>query len=104
MITVSVLYPNGDGVRFDMGYYTNSHIPMVKKLLGSALRTLIVEEGLSGGAPGSRAPYLAMAHLRFDSLESFQKAFGPHATTIQNDIPNYSSVAPVIQVSEVKLS
>jgi uncharacterized protein (TIGR02118 family) len=42
-------------------------------------------------------------HLYFDSVESFQTAFGPHAGAIMGDIPNYTNVQPTIQVSEVKL-
>jgi uncharacterized protein (TIGR02118 family) len=103
MITVSVLYPNEDGSRFDMGYYLGSHIPMVQRLLGSALKEVVVEQGMGGPAPGAKAPYSTLCHLRFDSLEAFQAAFGPHAAAIQNDITNYSSVPPVIQISSVKL-
>jgi hypothetical protein len=31
---VSVLYPNGTDIRFDMEYYCNRHIPMVYLLFG----------------------------------------------------------------------
>lgn len=104
MITVSVFYPNSDGSTFDMGYYTNNHIPMVRKLLGPALKGVVVEQGLGGGAPGTKALYMAICHLRFDSVESFQQAFGPHAETVQKDGVNYSSVQPLLQISEVKVS
>ena len=104
MITVNVIYPNTDGAKFDMNYYLTSHIPMVKRVLGSALKGCVVEQGLGGGAPGTTADFSVLCHLRFDSVESFQTAFGPHATQVQNDIANYSSEAPIIQVSEVKLA
>jgi uncharacterized protein (TIGR02118 family) len=102
MITVNVLYPNKDGAKFDMNYYLTSHIPMVKKSLGSALKGCVVEQGLGGGAPGSKAEFSVLCHLRFDSVESFQQAFGPHAAAIQGDIANYSNVQPIIQVSDIK--
>lgn len=104
MITVNVLYPNEEGAKFDMNYYLSKHIPMVKKLLGPALKGCIVEQGLGGGAPGSKAPYSVLCHLRFESLEAFQNAFGPHAAEIQADVRNYSAVEPAIQMSEVKHS
>jgi uncharacterized protein (TIGR02118 family) len=104
MITVSVLYPNEDRSRFNMSYYLGSHIPLVQRLLGSALKAVVVEEGLGGPAPGTKPPYRTLCHLRFDSLETFQAAFGPHAAVIMKDIDNYSSVAPVIQISDVKLA
>lgn len=104
MITVNVLYPNTDGAKFDMNYYLSSHIPMVKRLLGSALKGCVVEQGLGGGAPGTKADFAVLCHLRFESVEAFQTAFGPHAAQVQNDVTNYSSVAPIIQVSDVKVS
>lgn len=104
MITVNVLYPNQDGAKFDMNYYLGKHIPMVKKLLGPALKGVVVEQGVSGGAPGTKAEYSVLCHLRFDSVEAFQTAFGPHAAQVQADVRNYASAAPVIQLSEVKLS
>ncbi len=104
MITVNVLYPNENGARFDMNYYLKSHIPMVKKLLGGALKGCVVEQGVGGAAPGTQATYSTLCHLRFDSVEAFQTAFGPNAAAVQKDIPNYSSVAPVIQISDVKLT
>ena len=103
MISVTVLYPNADGARFDMGYYLAKHIPMVKKLLGGALKGCTVEQGVAGGAAGTKAAYSTICHLFFDSVESFQSAFGPHAPAVQSDIRNYASVEPIIQVSEVKL-
>jgi uncharacterized protein (TIGR02118 family) len=105
MITVTVLYPNQEGAKFDMSYYLGKHIPMVKKLLGAALKGVVVEQGIGGGVPGSKPTYAVVGHLRFDSAESFQAAFGPHAATIQGDVRNYSGgIEPVIQMSEVKLS
>ncbi|HEY2591632.1 MAG TPA: EthD family reductase [Steroidobacteraceae bacterium] len=104
MITVNVLYPNKDGAKFDMGYYLGKHIPMVKKLLGPALKGVVVEQGMSGAAPGTKAEYAVVCHLRFDSVEAFEAAFAPHAAQVQGDVRNYASEAPVIQLSEVKLS
>lgn len=103
MIKVSVLYPSGDGKKFDMDYYCNRHMPMVRQRLGSACKGVAVEQGLGGGTPGSPAPFVAMGHLLFDSIESFQTAFGPHAETFNADIPNYTNIQPVIQLSSVEL-
>ena len=103
MIKVSVLYPNGTGTKFDMAYYVGKHMPMVQKLLGSSLKGVAVEQGISGRAPGSTAPYTAMGHLLFDSLEKFQTCWAPHAQAIVGDVPNYTNSEPLIQISEVKL-
>jgi uncharacterized protein (TIGR02118 family) len=44
-----------------------------------------------------------MGHLYFGSVAEFQAAFGPHTTAIMADVPNYTNIQPVIQVSEVKM-
>ena len=103
MIKVSVLYPNNDSASFDMDYYCNSHIPMVKDKLGDACKDVSVEGGLGGGEPDSPPPYVAMGHFYFDTVEEFQAAFGPHAAAIMGDIPNYTTVDPVIQISHVHI-
>lgn len=103
MIKVSVLYPNKEGVRFDIDYYCNTHIPMVQEKLGTALKDVAVDYGRSGPEFGSPAPFIAMAHLVFDSAEAFQKSFSPHAETIMGDIPNFTNAQPSIQISEVKI-
>jgi uncharacterized protein (TIGR02118 family) len=103
MIKVSVLYPNGPGSTFNMEYYLNHHVPMVRAKLAGACKNAAVEEGLGGAAPGSLPAFSAMGHLYFDSVEAFQTAFGPHAAAIMADIPNYTNVQPTIQLSEVKL-
>lgn len=62
-----------------------------------------MEHGIAGAAPGFPAPFLAIGQLQFDSVEAFQSAFGPHSKEIMSDVPNYTNIQPVIQISEVKL-
>jgi uncharacterized protein (TIGR02118 family) len=103
MIRVNVLYPNQSGATFDMNYYLSKHMPMVQQKMGAALKGMTVDQGLSGGLPGTEAANHVIASLLFDSVETFQNAFLPVAAEIQGDIPRYTNIAPVIQISEVKL-
>ena len=103
MIKVSVLYPNKPGAKFDMRYYCEKHMPMVQAKLGAACKSIAVEQGLAGGAPGAPAAFIAMGHLYCDSVDAFQKAFAPHAKEIMGDIPNYTDIEPTLQISDVKL-
>lgn len=104
MIRVSVLYPTTAGARFDWAYYLGSHIPLVRRKLGAAMKSIAVEQGLAGGVPDSQPTYLAMAHLTFESVPAFQTAFATHAVEIMADIPHYTSIEPTIQISDVKIS
>ena len=103
MSKVSVFYPNRECGKFDIAYYCNKHIPLVQKLLGGALKGAAVDQGVTGLPPGMPAPYVAVGHLLFDSAESFQNAFEAHAAAIMADIPNYTNLQPLIQLSEIKL-
>ena len=103
MVKVSVIYPNTEGKNFDLDYYCNTHLPFVGGLLGDALKGATVEKGIGGGAPDSSAPYVAMGNMYFDSAEAFGNAFGPNAEKIMGDLPNFTNIEPIIQVSEVLL-
>ncbi len=102
MVRVSVLYPNTPGSRFDMDYYLGKHCPMVAQKLGAACKGFGVDEGVAGVMPPGAAAYRVSAHFLFDTVESFQAAFGPHAAAITADIPNYTDLQPTIQVGIVR--
>jgi uncharacterized protein (TIGR02118 family) len=104
MIKVTVLYPNREGSHFDFDYYVTKHMPMAQARFGTALKGMIVERGISGPAPDSKPPYVAGCQFLFDSVEAFYAAFMPHADELQGDIPKYTNIAPVIQISEIALS
>jgi len=101
MIKVTVLYPAGDGKKFDMDYYTNKHIPMVKALFADALKLTAIDKGIAGGAAGSQAPFVVICYLYFDSIPAFQNAMALNGKKVQGDIPNFTDIQPVIQISEV---
>ncbi|MBB3177513.1 EthD family reductase [Variovorax sp. Sphag1AA] len=101
MIKFSVMYPHTPGSRFDHDYYRDSHMPMLKRLMGDACKSYTIDKGLAGGAPGAPPAYVAMCHVFCDSVEAFQAAFGPHAKEIRADVANYTDITPVAQISEV---
>lgn len=101
MIKVTILYPNGDGKKFDMDYYANKHMPMVASLLGDSLKLFEIDRGIAGRTPTDPIPYLAIGYLYFDKLSAYQNSFRIHAEKIRNDIPNYTDIQPVVQISEV---
>src|SRR5437868_6636351 len=103
MVKITVLYPHSTGARFDMDYYLNRHIPMVREKLGAACKSVVVEQGVSGGAAGSPPHYIVTAHFEFDTIEAVHAALSQHGATFAADIPNYTAIQPLIQISEVKL-
>ena len=104
MIKVSFLNPNKPGSHFNAAYYIDVHMPLVIKRLGSALKAVSAEIGLSGAIPGSQAPNAALASFTFESVEAFTAAVMPHYAELQADIPNYTDIEPVVQISEIRVS
>jgi uncharacterized protein (TIGR02118 family) len=104
MIKISILYP--DSGRFGMDYYLNTHMPRSIELLskGKGYRGVSVERGLGGATPGSAPTYVAMCHYLFDTADDFMAAFMPHAAELQGDMPNYTDIETIIQVSEVAIT
>jgi uncharacterized protein (TIGR02118 family) len=103
MIKVSVFYPYQADARFDMTYYCEQHMPLVRRLLGPAAKSIAVEQGVSGRTPDSSPLYVALGHVYFESIPAFIEAWAPHAAEIIADIPNYTNLQPQLQISEVKL-
>jgi len=103
MIKLSVLYPNLEEKKIDLEYYLKKHMPLSISKFGDALKGVSVDYGMNEGIPGTKAPYIAMAHFIFDSVGAFVEAFQPHAEILQGDIKNYTDVEPIYQISEVKI-
>src|SRR5262249_31425772 len=101
MISVSVMWPNGDGAEFNHEYYLHEHIPMLASLLGGSLKGVQVDRGTGGGEPGAPPPYVAITRLQFESVEDFMTAFAPHADKITGDEANFTNIQVQLQVSEI---
>jgi uncharacterized protein (TIGR02118 family) len=101
MIKVSVLYPNTDGSNFNMDYYQTKHVELVTGLLGNALKGASIESGFGGGTAGSKAPFIAIANMFFDTIENFEQSFGPNSSKIMGDLPNFTDIEPIVQISKV---
>ncbi len=103
MIKASVMYPYSEDKGFDMKYYCEKRMPMVKQKLGSACKSIAVEQGIAGRTPGIPPTYVAMGHIYCESVEAFQAAFGPHVAEFGADIPNFTVIQPIFQISQVRI-
>lgn len=102
MIRISVMYAAGAGKTFDHDYYRTKHMKLVRDRVGGlGLKRIEVDRGIAGGAPGAPAPYVAVGHLYFDSLDAFQKAMAPHGKELFADVPNFTNITPQVQIAEI---
>jgi uncharacterized protein (TIGR02118 family) len=100
MLLVSVMYPSKPGSSFDHDYYLRKHMPLVKERWGPmGLENVQVVRGID--APeGRQQPFQVIALLTFRSLADFQAAADAHGQELFGDIPNFSNLQPVVQISE----
>jgi len=102
MIVVIVMYPEKEGATFDFDYYLSTHMNLVGNKWGSmGLKGARVLKGIAGGEPGSVAPYRVMTVIDFESLEAFQAAMAAHGEEIIGDVPNFTNITPVVQISDI---
>ena len=93
MIRLSVLYPSSEGATFDHDYYRDKHVPLAVTTWG--LGGAEIDKGVDG-------PYVAAVHFKFESPEALRAAMGLAGTAaILADVANYTSIAPVLQTSEI---
>ena len=93
MIRLSVLYPATEGATFDHDYYRDQHVPLAVRTW-SPERTEI-DKGVDG-------PYVAAVHFVFASQDALGAAMGAEGTgEILADVANYTTIAPVLQTSEI---
>ena len=106
MIKISVLYPNREDGRFDMDYYVNTHIPLSIQLFSvhPGFKGVSVERGVSGRTPDAPPTYVVMCHFLFDSVDSVMAAFVPNAPVLRGDVPNYTDIETILQISEVVIA
>ena len=101
MFKVSVMYPNGEGAKFDFDYYCATHIKMAEEAMRPfGLVKTVVEKGISGGS-GKPPPYLCVGHLYFETVDGYEKAVAEHGERLRADFPNYTNVQPVRLISEI---
>ena len=89
MFRVSICYNRPDDPSAFLDYYSNTHIPLVKKLPGLAEFTAGKCHALD---PDQEPPYFFSAQLTFSNLDDFQLATAsPEMADAAQDIANFAS-------------
>jgi uncharacterized protein (TIGR02118 family) len=94
MIRVSVLYPRPG--KFDFEYYAKEHMKIVHRLLDPFG---LVESEVNKGVES--APYLAVGHLVFKTIEDMQRGLEAHDPELAADMVNFTDIQPQFQVGEI---
>ena len=97
MIRVLVLYPRIIGKKFDLEYYKNHHIPLVKR----RLNPMRVEIDIGIPSRDQSSPYIAVSHLLFESIEQLAASYGSAAQELNEDKLKFTDIEIITQISEV---
>jgi len=101
MICVMAVYPNQQGSRFDLDYYTTRHADFARGLLAphglTGLRVAAGEAALDGTPP----PFWAVAEMTFTSRAAFEAGIAQCGARLFADAPNYTDVEPILQFASI---
>ena len=76
MIRIAVMYPrrgvgaSGEEPRFDLDYYRDRHLPLVKEKLSPL--SIEIDVGVTD-IEGAPPPFIAIGYLTFDSMEECKR-------------------------------
>ena len=94
MHKVSVLYPAGDGLTFDMEYYRTKHAEIVNRVLKPT--RFEIDEGLPPGSPTS--PSGTCSSTTPAAMQAGMA--NPDAAEAMVDVPNFTNTTPTMQISQ----
>jgi len=102
MIKVSFFYVDKANAKFDYDYFVSKHIPFaIEKQKSLGLLQIGLEKGIAGGTPDAPIPYIAIGHIYYDSIDKFQSAMSKVGEELMADVPNFTDIEPIVQISEV---
>ena len=95
-VRVLVLYPSGEGKRFDSKYWLTTHYDLLK----NGVWKDAVDIEFSLGAANS--PYVAVATVLFEDESAFNSAVSdPGMVEVFADIPKYTNIEPIVLNTEI---
>ena len=100
MRCMTVLYKNGDGVKFDFDYYKNHHLTMIMGLYGKSIHRFELRKGVVA-QDGSKPPYIAVVNIWIADEAAFEANDAKYTSRLVGDVPNFTNTMPVIQKDEV---
>jgi uncharacterized protein (TIGR02118 family) len=99
MILVSALYANEAGSRFDARYYREVHTPFALEMLRPlGLLDIRSTTGIAS-LDGTPPPFWVISEMTFETRRHFDDAMAACGERLFADIPHYTDVAPVLQIS-----
>ena len=102
MITFSVFYPYKEDSFFDMDYYCNKHLAIIKRYFGDKCKGMLVLKDTDGEDNGEPL-YTCVCHLFFNTEKEFLDIMEKASPELLADVKNYTDIEPFTRIHEVAM-
>lgn len=93
---MTIIYRNGDDVRFDFDYYERIHQPLIMRLYGKSISRFELRRGLPN-ADGSKPPYVATITIWIADPVAFDAAAAEHQAGLRADVTKFTNAELIAQ-------
>jgi uncharacterized protein (TIGR02118 family) len=106
---MTIVYPGGEGIKFDPDYYRDHHLKLIMKLYGSSierfeLRTVPPMPAAAAAPPAGTPPppkFSAAVNIWIADLDAFNANNQKHGPELVADVPHFTNSQPQIQLDKV---
>jgi uncharacterized protein (TIGR02118 family) len=96
MRAFTVFWPGGDGVKFDIDYYRDQHMDMMKTLFGTSLKRVELRKPIvAPGAPPSR--FAGVVNFWVADPKAYAEASAKHGPTLVKDKEHFTNGDQIVQ-------
>jgi uncharacterized protein (TIGR02118 family) len=93
---MTIVYQNGNDVRFDFDYYEKTHMPLIMRLYGESISRFELRRG-QPGADGAKPPYVATITIWIADAAAFDAAAAEHQAGLRADVPKFTNATLIAQ-------
>ncbi|HEX5049244.1 MAG TPA: EthD family reductase [Gammaproteobacteria bacterium] len=97
---MTIIYQNGDGVRFDFDYYEKTHMHNIMRAYGKSIARFELRRGLPG-ADGARPPYVATITIWIADPAAFDAAAAQHQAALRADVSKFTNATLIAQRDKI---
>jgi uncharacterized protein (TIGR02118 family) len=97
---MTIVYENGDDVRFDFDYYESTHMPLIMRLYGESISRFELRRG-EPAADGTPPPYVATLNIYIADAAAFDAAAAEHQAGIRADVDKFTNARLIAQRDRV---
>jgi uncharacterized protein (TIGR02118 family) len=97
---MTIIYQNGDGVRFDFDYYEKTHMHNIMQAYGKSIARFELRRGMPG-ADGAPPPYVATITIWIADPAAFDAAAAQHQAGLRADVSKFTNATLTAQRDKI---